>query len=357
MIKEFNFWINNILVSETLSEKIFIYLPECGLGDKITCFPAFRILKKLNPNKKIVLVTEESVIDVWKLNKYIDFIIPQEILSNGLESIFIRNVDSGKICDWSYFEHHQQNVVKSCVKYIAGVMPDEKKDDLTYEFELTESQLEKAENIKNQLLNLADGKKLIGISPANTMFSRMWSKEYWEKLVDLLHDHNYFVVSFGGKNDLNISNVDFDGRGKIGVVITPKVLDIFDYVVVCNNGMLHIAFVNQDVKIVYLNTGQYFEKIMLPYRKNNNQYYNVIVINHNCDYRAKCFEGHITNREINKQMENYKKEFMLESGESFPMSQHKLLQKFTCWYYCYKDRNKFSCNKQITPEMVLEKIL
>jgi len=357
MIKEFNHWINNILFPEKLSEKLFIYLPECGLGDKITCFPAFRMLKKLNPDKKIVLVTEESMISIWKLNKYIDFVIPQEILSKGLESIFIRNGDNGKICDWSFFEHHQQHIVKSAVKYIAGVTPDEKKDDLTYEFELTESQLEKVEKCKNELLELANGKEIIGIAPANTMISRMWPLEYWEQLTQLLKDNEYFVVALGGNNDLKVKNVDLNALGRYPIAVIPRLLDNFKYLITVNSGMIHIGSVNQEVKMVYLNIGQFPEKIVLPFRKNNNIYHNRIIINHKCEYKSKCFEGHITNREIVKQMEEYKKQFMIDTGESFPENQFKLLQKYTCWYYCYKDRNKFSCNKQITPEMVLEKIL
>ncbi len=357
MLRQFEHWLNHILSVEVIPGKIFIYLPECGLGDKITCFPAFRLLKQRNPDKKIVLVTEESVSFIWKLNKYIDYMIPVEVLKDWQNNIFIREkIDIGKICYWTFFEHHQQNVIKSCVYYIAGFMPDEEKDDLTYEFELTESQLNLADQIKNDLLERAKGKRIFGITPANTMFSRTWPMEYYIKLVNYLKDLGYYTVALGGKNDLEVPNVDYDARDRMGVAVIPKVLDIFDYIQVVNNGMLHIAFVNQDVKIVYLNTGQYPEKIMLPYRKQNNQYHNVLVFNHNCFYKEKCFEGHITNREITKQMNNYLKDYYIETGKIFPQSRIQLLQKYTCWFYCYKEKDKYSCNKQITPEQIIQRI-
>jgi len=356
MIKEFNHWTNNILSAEKLSEKLFIYLPECGLGDKITCFPAFRILKKLNSGKKIILVTEESVIDIWKLNKFIDFVIPQEILTNGLESIFLRkNADEGRICNWTFYEHHQQHVVKSCVKYIAGIEADEKNHDLTYEFELTDSQLDLVERERIKLLNKADGKKIVGIAPANTMFSRMWPVDYWKKLVNLIKD-NYYVVSLGGKNDLTISNVDFDARGLYHIPIIPKLLDEFHCLVTVNSGMLHIGSVNQNLWMIHLNTGQYPEEIMLPYRGKNDIYHNRIVLNHSCELKKECFEGHITNQKIDEQYLEYKKQYLRETGKLWPDTQHQILQKFTCWYYCLKNKDKYSCNKQITPETVAEKI-
>ena len=313
---KYNNWVENVLIANQPKGNIFIYLPECGLGDKITCFPAFRYLKKLNPDKKIILVTEEFASDIWRLNKYIDFIIPQEYLASGPESIFLRDkLDTGKICNWSFFEHHQKHVVKSCVEKITGEIPNEKTIDLTYEFNLSAADVALAEASAAELLKKAGSKKLIAIAPANTMLSRMWPGGYWFKLVELLQKENYYVVSLGGNNDLDIKNVDLDKRNKYPIRLIPRILDVFDYLIEINSGMLHIGSVNQDIKMVHLNTGQYPEKIMLPFRANNDIYHNRIVINHSCPEKYDCFFGHITEREIDKQSEEYNSQFMLETGE------------------------------------------
>lgn len=357
MLEHFQTWLHSVIKLVDLSSKIFIYLPDCGIGDRISCFPAFRILKKLNEDKKIILITSEIGIDVFKLCKYIDFVVPAEIFLEGPKSIFLRQgKDDGRICNWTFYEHHQQHVVKSAVKYIAGVDPNECDNyDLTYEFSVRDYHIEKAEVVKNELLEKSSGKKIIGIAPANTMLSRMWPVNYWEKLTMLLKkEFNSYVVSIVGPNDLNVSNVDYVVRTDVAVV--PLILDIFANLITVSSGMLHIGSVNQEVKMTYLNIGQFPADLLLPFRKNNDIYYNRIIIEHNCPYKKQCFMGHITNVEINKQLEKYEKEYIMDTGRIFPKDQFALLQKYTCWHYCYKPFDKYSCSKLIHPEDVLIKL-
>lgn len=347
-------FVNNVL--DTFEEKrLFIWLPPCGLGDKITCFPAFRQLKTLYPDYKIILITEPLSLDIWKVNKYIDFVFSEDYIK-GVDNLLIReNLDIIKKCTWSFFEHHQKHVVKTCIEKITGQSCDDDVD-LTYEFNISEKDLENAKKHQDDLLSRANGKKIVAIAPANTMLSRMWPGGYWHNLTKLLQKEKYYVVSLGGKSDLDLKNVDYDARNKYPIRMIPKILDVVHCLINVNSGMLHIGSVNQDVNMIHLNTGQYPEKIMLPFRKNNNKYHNRIVINHECPDRYDCFEGHITEREIDKQTNEYINQFRQETKKEFPEQFLPLLQKFTCWYYCLHEDDKYSCNKQITPEKVLEAV-
>ncbi len=355
---QYNYWIDNVL--DRFEEKrLFIYLPSCGLGDKITCFPAFRHLKSLNKDKKIILITEPLAIDIWKLCRYIDIVIPEDSI-RGPEAVMIKEeFDTGKICNWSFFEHHQNHVIKSCVIHICGPESIDDLDniDLTYQFSIYEEDLAGIKQFQDELLYKAKGRKLVAIAPANTMLSRMWPANYWAKLTEQLQKNNFYVVALGGKNDLEIKKVDFDARNKYPIRIIPRILDVFEYLVQINSGMLHIGSVNQDIKMVHLNTGQYPEHIMLPFRKNNNIYHNRIVINHSCPDKYECFYGHLTEQQIRKQSNDYSNEFKIETGQDLPIEQQMLLQKFTCWYYCLREKDKYMCNKQITPERVIEQMI
>lgn len=133
------------------------------------------------------------------------------------------------------------------------------------------------------------------------MYSRMWSKEYWIKLTKLLQENGYFVVSLGGNNDLKITNVDLDKRNLYEVRNLPRILDIFDNVITLNSGMLHIASINQDVKITYMNVGQFPAELIVPYRRGR-LFHNVDVIEQGCISKNECFMGHITETSIRPQM-------------------------------------------------------
>lgn len=351
LIKKYNEWVKTLFPYN--DKKIFIWLFPGGLGDKISCFPAFRHLKKTYPDRKIVLYTEPLSIDIWKSCCYIDYIIPEDCVAP--DGLFIRkNIDLANKACWSFFEHHQKHICKSNVEYICNTSYT---NDIPLEYEMSywQEDIDSIYKIQEGIDQKCKGKKVIGIAPAYTMYSRMWSKESWTKLTELLKEAGYYVVSLGGNNDLDISNIDLDLRNKIPIRMVPKVLDFFDNVITLNSGMLHLASVNQNVPITYLNVGQFPAELIVPYRKGK-LFHKVKVIEHNCPMKKECFQGHITETAIRPMMYDFLDNYKKETGEDYPEKRIELMKKYVCWHYCAKIIAKYSCSRLITPEMVMEKL-
>ena len=351
LLEKYNTWVDTLTVFD--EERIFIWLGPAGIGDKISCLPAFKHLKKINPNKKIVLYVEPLNIDLWKCCRYIDAVIPEGYVK-GDGALNIRPIDIGRKAFWSFFEHHQKHISKSNIEQICDV---EYTDDIPLEYEIStyDYDLPKIDEYKSELIEKSKGKKIVAISPAYTMYSRMWSIKSWKRLTDLLQKNGYFVVALGGQNDLEIKNVDLDMCGEYPFRIIPKLLDLFHSVVTLNSGMLHLASVNQDVKIVYVSVGQFPPELIAPYRRGK-LFHNMEVIDHNCNLKQTCFEGHISEKLLRPTMYNFLDHYKHETGADYPEDKIELMKKYCCWHYCAKVLNKYSCSDLITPEEVMERI-
>ena len=360
LTRKYNKWIKTLFLHN--EKRIFIWLGPAGLGDKISCLPAFRHLKKIFPDRKVVLYVESLSIDIWKSCRYIDYIIPEDCVINP-DSLYIRkDFDLANKAWWSFFDHHQKHICKSNVEYICNTTYT---DDipLEYELDIWESDLELINREIDNLKEKSKGLPIIGISPTYTMYSRMWSKESWRKLKNLLVDAGYFVVALGGNNDLDVATIEtgyegfnfIDMRNKIPVRMVPRILDYFTNVITLNSGMLHLASVNQNVPITYLNVGQFPAELIVPYRKGK-LFHNVKVIEHNCPTKKECFEGHITESIIRPMMFEFLNTYKKENNVEFPEERIDLMKKYVCWHYCLRLMNKYECSKLITPEMVMEKL-
>jgi len=349
LIEKYETWVKTLVPFK--DDKVFIWLGPAGLGDKITCLPAFRHLKKMYPNRKVILYVEPLISDLWRYCKYIDFTIPEFYIKSP-DALGITKSDLAIRAWWTFYEHHQQHICKSGIIYICNT---EYKDDipLEYEIDILAEDLPKIEGYKNEILDLAKGKKIVSIAPAYTMFSRMWSIESWTKLVQMLKDDGNFVVSLGGINDLKVPNVDLEKCGLIPVRMVPHVLDIFDTLFTLNSGMLHLGSVNQDVRIVYISVGQFPPELIAPYRRGK-LFHNMDVIDHSCPLKGECFKGHIEETKIRPMMNNFLSAYQKESGTKFPEENIELMKKYVCWHYCAKIMDKYSCSKLITPEKVFE---
>lgn len=369
LTKKYNEWIKTLFPHD--EHKVFIWLGPAGLGDKISCLPAFRHLKRMHPDKKIVLYTESLSMEVWKSCRYIDYIIPEDCIK-GPDALYVRNHKTGPDISikawWSFFEHHQKHICKSNVEYICDTKYTED-IPLEYEMSIFEDDEFNICRFKEELFDKAKNKKIVGISPAYTMYSRMWSIESWQKLTQLLIDSGYFVVALGGNNDLDINWIYdksgsrvgmigynfLDMRNKYPIRIIPKILDIFDNVITLNSGMLHLASVNQNVPITYLNVGQFPAELIVPYR-NGELFHKVSVLEHDCPLKKDCFEGHITENKIRPMMFDFLNTYKKENGEEFPQDKIELMKKYICWHYCAKLVNKYSCSELITPERVIKSL-
>lgn len=351
LVEKYNAWIKTLFPFD--DKKIFIWLGPAGLGDKISCLPAFRHLKKMHPDRKVILYVEPLSTEVWKSCRYIDYVIPEEIIKP--DSLFIRkDIDIANKAWWSFFEHHQKHICKSNVEYICNI---DYTDDIPLEYELSywQEDILPIYKIQEGIDQRCHGKKVIGIAPAYTMYSRMWSVESWIKLTNLLKEAGYFVIALGGNNDLNVDNVDMDLRNKIPIRMVPKVIDYFSNIITLNSGMLHLASVNQTVPITYLNVGQFPAELIVPYRQGK-LFHKVNVIEHECPMKMECFNGHIAETSIRPMMYDFLNTYKRETGQEYPQEMLELMKKYVCWHYCVKIADKYSCSRLITPEIVMERL-
>ena len=340
-------------------KKVFVWLGPAGLGDKLTNLPAFRHLKTMYPDRKIVLYTEPLIFDLWKSCRYIDVAIPEGYI-RGDQALNIMKEDMGIKAFWSFYEHHQKHIVASSVEYICNT---EYTDDIPLEYELDVFDYDIPEIADHQatITNLARGKPIAGIAPAYTMYSRMWDVKYWEKLTTLLKSEGYYVVAFGGNNDLDPKNVDLNMCGKYKIRQVPHILDVVDVMFTLNSGMLHLASVNQTIPIVYISVGQFPPEIIAPFRNGElgGGPDKMLFINHDCQLKDQCFRQHIEETAINQQGRMFLERWKKEEGKDFDNEKDHghLLQKYICWWYCNKVINKYSCSETLTPKKVMKEFL
>ena len=333
-------------------KKVYVWLAQAGLGDKLSNLPAFRHLKTMYPDRKIVLYTESLVFDLWKSVRYIDVAIPEGYV-RGEGALNITSEDVGIRAFWSFYEHHQKHIVASSVEYICNT---EYSEDIPLEYELDIFDYDIPEIAKHQekLVDLAKGKPIAAIAPAYTMYSRMWSSESWTKLTNLLKAEGYYVVAFGGNNDLDPKNVDLNMCGKYTIRHVPHILNVVESVICLNSGMLHLASVNQDVPIVYMSVGQFPPELICPYR-HGKIFHKTLVIDHDCQLKTQCFQQHINEQAINSQGRAFLERWKQEEGKDF--QDDGLLQKHICWYYCNKILDKYKCSELISPQKVMKQFL
>ena len=315
-----------------------------GLGDTITLLPALRALKKRHPHDEIIVVGFFSGICVLKYCDYIDYILPVDILepgewTNGYHITMEEKMDVYNPTH-SFLEHNKEHAVKSNIRHLLLESPEN--EPCEYELSVWKEDMPEIETAKSNLLKIAAGKKIVGIAPCITMYSRMWPATKWQELTDMLRDNNYFVVSLGHKEDLGI-DVDFDARGLYPIHHIPKIIDVFDAMFVIDSGMMHIVGINPNIHMVKINTGQFPPNLYTPYRQGKLAY-NTTVIEHNCPFQHKCFLGHATETVINSQMREFIDRWLKENEEPPTLQDSGLLQKYICWQYCYKESDKFLCN-------------
>ncbi len=344
-------WLGHYSIN-TDRERILVNLSTDGggIGDAISALPAFRHLRKLNPDKNIIFFTFPSYLCIFNRCRYIDQVMPLGYLKD-ITALKIRPTDHIINAECSFEEYHRDHVVKSNIRRICEIDSVPNDTRLDYEIEIYDHELPIIEQEQKKLLDAAGGKPLLAIAPAYTMFSRIWQTSYWESLVDMLKSDGYFVVSFGHTDDLYVHNVDLDIKGKHPIPLVPSILDIFEAIFLVNSGMAHIAGINQDVRIIYLCIGQFPTSALIPFRRGN-MAHNMTVIDHNCPLKRQCFMNHVTERSINKQTQEFIDLWQKETRTYFPEEEQGMLTKYICWNYCDKEVDKFECSRMITPEMV-----
>ncbi len=326
-----------------------------GLGDIIMQIPAYRQIKRMYPNRQLAVFADERYLDIYHFCKYIDQVIPRGYVKN-VDSLAITPHDTVLVAEGSLEKNVKKHMVVSEIERICNVEYDPSMS-LEYELSIYQSDIPKIDEAKQNLLDIANGRKLIAIAPAFTFCHKMWTNTYWEKLVDLLHDANYCVVSFGVKKDLYVNNIDFDGKGMYPIRYIPHIFDIFESIFLLNSGMLHIAGINQDIQIVIIGSGPFPDEHYFPSRHGKIGY-KVLLIDHNCPKRQECLKyGFAEDNNINVRYQEtlgLVKQWEQETREPFPEPTWNHLHKYVTWNYCYKKEERFECSKKITPQIVFD---
>jgi hypothetical protein len=312
--------------------KAFINLESAsGIGDFLNSTSAIRHFKEAHPDHILTVVVDDFFKnEVLKNNPYIDFLVPamNTDVHFSKDDIAMKPV-------WSFYEQHQHgHVCQSYNYYING----KHYDDLTMEMFTNEKDRSYVESVA---VGLHKEKPLVAVSPAYTMYNRTFRKEDWQKLVNILAKDNT-VVSVGGATDFELENV-IDLRCKFKINQLPYFFEFVKEVWTVCSGMLHIAGCNPQVKIKMLSVGEFPSELHVPYR-NGQVGWNCDVIEHECPYKQKCYEGHIKETEYQKQL----KTNIMKFGADEPLER---IKKYTAWHYCIKPTDKYSCARFVAKRL------
>lgn len=301
-----------------------------GVGDKIYSIPALRAIRKKYPEKRIVAVVNSFwSAEIFANCPYIDYLIESPYPVTKNQNVDIMNLE------WSFYEHHQTpHQVLTYLKHTTG--DDENTADLTLEMFQSRNDFD---HINQVLSTIPRDKPWVAIWPAFTMKSRDVSKEAWQNIVNKLKDE-YHVLSFGSaRYDYKLDGViDLQGKFKINQI--PPVLDLCIVSICSNTGSLPISGCSKTT-LLYLNAGQYPANFLIPFR-NGKLGYNCIIVEHTCEHKQACFQGHLTLSEWNKQNEQHKQLLKLPNPN--------LYTALTAWFYHFEPNGQhceWQCAKQI----------
>lgn len=334
-----------------------------GLGDTIMQIPAFRYLKKMNPEHNLIVLVDDRYLTTYNYCKYIDYALPVKYVYVQLPDGSRGGLHIKKNPDDIFLEatgnlltHLQGHILHAEFERITKV-PYTDDIPLDYEISVPYSELKDIEKSKKEILRLANGRKIVAIGPAFTFIHKMWQTSYWERLVDLLHEKDYFVMSLGATKDLYVGNIDLDAKGIYPIHHIPSILEVAEAIFVLNSGMLHVAGINQDIKIVLISPGPFPPQKYLLYR-HGKMGHNMIYIGHDCEEKDNCLKyGFNPNPNINLRVlgaEELIKQWEQEQKSKFPVNDVHHAKKFVTWHYCYKNENQFECTKKVTPEKVMK---
>ncbi len=169
---------------------------------------------------------------------------------------------------------------------IPGIQPDDEGLDLF---------------TRNEVSEILKGReKLIGFAPGSRHFTKMWPKDYYEKLGNLLAREGYTIVLFGGSDDKPVcAEISQNIRGSIDLSNNDDLLQTaadmkLCEVIACNDsGMMHTACsVKIPVLAFYGSTVKEFG--FTPYKNRNLILENNSLTCRPCSHigREHCPKGH-----------------------------------------------------------------
>lgn len=305
-----------------LDGKKILIIRLSSLGDILLSTPVIRILKKKFKDLQIDFVLKKQYKDVLNLNPHISDIFLYEKEKEKIGAL----ISELRIRDYNAVIDLQNNFRSSeitralktntykfskrtfnkflLVNFKINRLKDAPQipDRYTYSIPGLEPDGEGLELYsENHPSPATKGKeKLIGIAPGSRHFTKMWPKEYYESLGNLLTESGFSIALLGGKEDLPVcSEISAKIPGSINICNDDNLLQTASdmkkcMAVVCNDsGMMHTACaVKVPVLAIYGSTVKEFG--FTPYENRNLILENNSITCRPCSHigRERCPKGH-----------------------------------------------------------------
>jgi lipopolysaccharide heptosyltransferase II len=293
-----------------------------SLGDILLTTPFIRSINKKYPDIKIDFILKEQYKEILQFNPYIskvyeykkaakdrkllfkilkknkyDLVID---LQNNFRSSRIRRIIHAPAVKFKKrtlakfllvkFKYNRLREAPLIPRRYAQVLDNFILDDEGLDFHLPGSTTSQ----------LGDFNKYIGFAPGSRHFTKMWPKQYYAELGNLLMNRGYLVVLFGGKSDLQICyELSVKIPGAINLCNDDKIFNTaIDMkkcrAIVCNDsGLMHIACsLNIFVLAIFGSTVKEFG--FMPYNSKSSVLENIGLYCRPCTHIGKesCPEGH-----------------------------------------------------------------
>jgi heptosyltransferase-2 len=251
-------------------KKSILIIRLSSLGDILLTTPLLRTINKKFPDIKIDFILKEQYKEILQFNPYISKVYEYKTgpgekrtlfrtlkknrydlvidLQHNFRSSRIRRAVSAPAVKFNKktiskfllvnFKYNRLRYSAPIAQRYAEVLDNFQLDEDGLDFYLPQS-------TKSQL---GDFNKYIGFAPGSRHLTKMWPKQYYAELGNLLMSKGYLIVLFGGKSDLQICyELSIKIPGSINLCNDNKIFDTaIDMkkcrAIVCNDsGLMHIA--------------------------------------------------------------------------------------------------------------------
>lgn len=256
-------------IKKHIMNNYLIKINSQSLGDTLAATPTLRKLY-FSYGKKIDVMTHHP--DLFYKNQYINriFTFKEKINEKGYKEIF--NTFLGVGGEKNKFGVEKKHNTIDIRQYHA----------LDLGFMLNESEME-YDYIPNEYIKIPElPSDYICLHVANTWPSRTYSDLDWQKLIEMINNHNIPIVLIGKNSyESGFFNVDKPTKKlnfKIGLDLTNKldisqcwhVINMSKYFITMDSGLLHLAGTT-DTNIIQLGSSINY-KLRAPFRKNSQSY-------------------------------------------------------------------------------------
>jgi len=292
---KFKIKIFRILIPEKFNKVLIIRLS--SFGDVLLTTPLIRALKAHYKGAEIDFIVREQYYDLLTLNPAINQIIVYENdkkkiaalrsrlthnkydlvidLQNNLRSRLLLKGIGPPIVRFNKHSIKKFLLVKFKINMLKDLPPVPERYIKTVPGLAVNNDGVEFYTDKNHNPLLTNGKISIGLCPGSRHFTKMWKKEYFISLGNLLSKNGYKVVLFGGKDDMDIcSEISEKISGSINLSNDNDALQTavdmkMCSAIVCNDsGLMHLASaIKIPVVVIFGSTVREFG--FAPYKNKN----------------------------------------------------------------------------------------